>query len=167
MRMPFVCPHSATLLVYVLFFCCCLPACLLRCHFPFGCILNPVIKNQFLDSHISFDRMIINGIEWEKSIRVCSQRRNKNYGLIGWGVFCNFKLPHICYQQCELVFRTCVILFITGNFSCSHCNAGFLLLSFENRLKKYIYWLMRIYNFNELVLRLAFCDFLCYHTALS
>lgn len=117
-------------------------ACLLRCHFPFGCILNPVIKNQFLDSHISFDRMIINGIEWEKSIRVCSHRRNKNHGLIGWGVFCNFKLPHICYQQCELVFRTCVILFITGNFSCSHRNAGFLLLSFENRLKRIQYLLI-------------------------
>lgn len=111
--------------------------------FPFGCILNPIIKNQFLDSHISFGQQWKSHTarwDWiepeqkrEKGRVVCS---TKNHGLIGWGVFCNFKLPHICYRTvriglpnvCYLIYhhsdfpRGC--LFSIGRRSAWHSNTA-------------------------------------------
>lgn len=76
-------------------------------------------------------------------------------------MLCNFKLPHICYKQCELVSER-VLSYLSFDFPCTQNSVTLETSESEEECHKNnsknhnnennIYWLMRIYNFNELVL---------------
>lgn len=184
MWMPFVCPHS---ILHLLLLLCCVFFLSFRC--PFSVRLHFKPRNQESISRFTHfvpstnDNHTLVELNERKKQAALKQKHThirigrpelcsaKNHGLIGWGVFCNFKLPHICYQQCELVSER-VLSYLSPNFLCLlgssnlrdiriHAKSEASKRKKGARSKNNIYWLMRIYNFNELVLSAISVYFFC------